>query len=143
MQLEDYFDFNTEPVEHIRIKGTRIDIDHVIELYQHGKSPEEIAVHFGCPITVEQAYATILYYLRDPEGFRAYRRRRDEAAERLREAYWNGLSADEQTRQTAHRQRLRELKARFTTPDGRLDLDALRSHVAAETGSALPAGAGA
>ena len=27
MQLEDYFEFNAEPVEHIRIKGTRIDID--------------------------------------------------------------------------------------------------------------------
>ena len=78
MQLEDYFDFNTEPVEHIRIKGTRIDIDFVIELYKRHMTPEQIAVHFGCPITVEQAYASILYYLRNRDAVGAYLMRREE-----------------------------------------------------------------
>jgi uncharacterized protein (DUF433 family) len=77
MQLEDYFDFNTEPVEHIRIKGTRIDIDFVIELYHQHMTAEQIAVHFGCPITVEQAYATILYYLHNRAEVDAYLARRE------------------------------------------------------------------
>lgn len=78
MQLEDYFDFNTEPVEHIRIKGTRIDIDHVIDLHKRHMTPEQIAVHFGCPIAVEQAYASILYYLHNRGDLDAYLARREE-----------------------------------------------------------------
>ena len=72
MQLEDYFDFNTQPVEHIRIKGTRIGLEHVVELYQQGMFPEQIAVNFGCPITVEQAYAAITYYLHNKDAVEAY-----------------------------------------------------------------------
>jgi len=72
MLLEDYFDFNTQPVEHIRIKGTRISIDHVIELYKQKLTPEQIAIHFGSPITVEQAYATITYYLHNRDDIEAY-----------------------------------------------------------------------
>jgi uncharacterized protein (DUF433 family) len=72
MQLEDYFEFHTEPVESIRIKGTRIRIDLVIELYRRYMTPEQIAVHFGCPISVEQAYATILYYLHNRAEVDAY-----------------------------------------------------------------------
>ena len=72
MQLEDYFDFNTKPVEHIRIKGTRIDIDHVIELYKKGMAPEQIAVHFGCPLDPVQVYATITYYFQNKDAVEAY-----------------------------------------------------------------------
>jgi uncharacterized protein (DUF433 family) len=71
MQLEDYFDFNTKPVEHIRIKGTRISLDHVIELYKMGKRPEEIA---GQHHTLElvQVYAAITYYLQNKDAVEAY-----------------------------------------------------------------------
>lgn len=72
MHLEDYFEFHTEPVEYIRIKGTRIGLEHVIELYKHGMFPEQIAVHFSCPITVEQAYAAITYYLHNQDAVEAY-----------------------------------------------------------------------
>jgi uncharacterized protein (DUF433 family) len=87
MQLEDYFEFNTEPVEHIRIKGTRIDIDFVIELYKTHMTPEQIAVHFGCPIKVEQAYASILYYLHNRESLDAYLARREERWQKSYEDY--------------------------------------------------------
>lgn len=63
MQLEDYFEFHTTPVEYIRIKGTRIDIDFVIDLYKRHMTPEQIAVHFGCPLDPVQVYAAITYYL--------------------------------------------------------------------------------
>jgi uncharacterized protein (DUF433 family) len=72
MQLEDYFEFHTEPVEHIRIKGTRIGLEHVIFLYTRGMFPEQIAVNFACPITVEQAYAAITYYLHNKEAVEGY-----------------------------------------------------------------------
>src|SRR4051812_12841828 len=62
MQPEDYFEFHTEPVEHIRIKGTRIDIDHVIERYQMGIHPDRIAADYGDALTPEQVYATLAYY---------------------------------------------------------------------------------
>jgi len=82
MQLEDFFDFNTEPVEHIRIKGTRIDIDHVIVLYKKHMTPERIAEYFICPITIEQAYATILYYLINKIEVEAYLERGEERFQR-------------------------------------------------------------
>lgn len=82
MNLEDYFDFNATPVEHIRIKGTRIDIDFVVALYKQHLTPEMIAVSFGCPISVEQAYATITYYLHNREAVEAYIERREAEFER-------------------------------------------------------------
>src|ERR1700730_15000247 len=63
MQLEDYFDFETEPVERIRIKGTRIDLDFVVDHFNRGMKPEEIATHFTGPLELEQVYSTITYYL--------------------------------------------------------------------------------
>ena len=80
MQLEDYFDFNTTPVEHIRIKGTRIGLEHVVELYKQGMLPEQIAVYFGCPITVEQAYGAVTYYLHNKDAVEAYLERGEEIA---------------------------------------------------------------
>jgi uncharacterized protein (DUF433 family) len=72
MQLEEYFDFNTLPVEHIRLKGTRIDIDHVIEKYKLGMHPDQIAIDFGCPLSLEQVYATLAYYHKNKVEVEAY-----------------------------------------------------------------------
>ncbi len=72
MQLEDYFDFNTTPVEHIRIRGTRISIDHVIERYQMGVHPDRIAADYGHALTAEQVYATLAYYHGHKDAVEAY-----------------------------------------------------------------------
>jgi uncharacterized protein (DUF433 family) len=72
MQLEDYLEFETKPVEYIRLKGTRIDIDHVIEKYKLGMHPDQIATDFVCPITPEQVYATLAYYHRNKSEVEAY-----------------------------------------------------------------------
>ncbi len=46
----------------IRIKGHRIGIEHIIERYHEGFSPEAIALDFpGLPL--EKIYASIAYYL--------------------------------------------------------------------------------
>jgi uncharacterized protein (DUF433 family) len=87
MQLEDYFEFETKPVEHIRLKGTRIDIDFVIELHKMHLIPEQIAVHFGCPLEPVQVYATITYYLQNKAEMDAYLARREKIAEANYRAY--------------------------------------------------------
>lgn len=70
MNLEDYFDFLAP--DDIRIKGTRIGIESILYQYIHrSQSPEEIAAQFHS-VTLEQVYATILYYLRQREAVTQY-----------------------------------------------------------------------
>ena len=58
--IEDYFDFLSP--DDIRIKGTRVGIETVLDDYLNGASPEEIAARYRT-LTLEQIYATITYYL--------------------------------------------------------------------------------
>ncbi|WP_449416819.1 DUF433 domain-containing protein [Phormidium nigroviride] len=70
MQPEDYFDFLSP--EDIRVKGTRVGIEHILSEYIHnGKPPEEIAKQFRT-VTLAQVYATILYYLENQETVGKY-----------------------------------------------------------------------
>lgn len=80
MQLEDYFDFHTEPVEYIRFRGHRIDIDFVLEMYSAGKTPEEIARQLAT-LSLVQVYAAITYYLENKEAMDGYLARREKLAE--------------------------------------------------------------
>jgi len=67
--LQDYFAFLD--ADDIRIKGTRIGIEIVLDDYLSGVSPEEIAVRYRT-LTLEQVYATITYYLYNREEIDAY-----------------------------------------------------------------------
>jgi uncharacterized protein (DUF433 family) len=70
MQLEDYFVFLAP--NDIRLKGTRIGVETI--LYDHihrARTPEDIAQTYRS-ITLEQVYATILYYLHNQEAMSAY-----------------------------------------------------------------------
>jgi uncharacterized protein (DUF433 family) len=70
MQLEDYFTFFA-PID-IRVKGTRVGIETILLDYLDGKlSAEEIAERYP-RLTLEQVYATILYYLHNRERVDAY-----------------------------------------------------------------------
>ncbi len=70
MQIEEYFNFLAE--DDIRIKGTRIGIETVLDAYIHeGKTAEAIADRYHT-VTLEQVYATILYYLQNREKVGAY-----------------------------------------------------------------------
>ena len=70
MQLEEYFDFLAP--DDIRIKGSRIGIESVLYEFIHREQlPEAIAARFPT-LTVEQIYATILYYLHNREFMDAY-----------------------------------------------------------------------
>ena len=57
----------------IRVKGTRVGIETILYEYIHNsKLPEVIADHYYYSLTVEQVYATILYYLQNQEEVGAY-----------------------------------------------------------------------
>jgi len=86
MQLEDFFEFHTTPVEYIRIKGTRIDIDFVIEFYLDKKTPEQIAERFHT-LELVQVYAAITYYLQNWVVMTAYLERREKIGEANYQAF--------------------------------------------------------
>lgn len=70
MQLEDSFDFLSP--DDIRLKGTRIGIETLLYEYIHeARTPEEIAARYDS-VSLEQVYATILYYLRNKQSVDAY-----------------------------------------------------------------------
>ena len=70
MQLEDYFDFLAE--DDIRLKGTRVGIETILYDFIHRlRTPEVIAQTYPS-VTLEQVYATILYYLHNKEAVSKY-----------------------------------------------------------------------
>ena len=82
MQLEQYFDFLAP--DDIRIKGHRIGIESVLYEYLfREQTPEQIARRFPS-LTLEQIYATILYYLSNREKVEAYVKDWLEWGERMR-----------------------------------------------------------
>ena len=103
IQLEGYFDF-LDP-DDIRIKGTRVGIETVLEDYLNASSPEEIAVRYPT-LTLEQVYATITYYLHQPQEIERYLER------------WRNYAEEAWRQQEQHPSpgvlRLRELKRRKT-----------------------------
>ena len=70
MKLESYFNFLAD--DDIRIKGTRVGIETVLYDYIYkNKSAEQIAESYPS-LTLEEVYATILYYLHNRQKVEAY-----------------------------------------------------------------------
>lgn len=69
MELERHFNFLGP--DDIRIQGTRIGIETVLDDYLSGISPEEIAARYRS-LTLEQVNATITYYLHNKKTVDAY-----------------------------------------------------------------------
>ena len=101
MQLEEYFDFLGP--DDIRIKGHRIGIDDVLELYLDGYTAEEIAAHFAT-LRLVDIYAALTYYHQHRAEMDAYLSRLEE---------WRAQHAQEEDAQEppAVVQRVRALKA--------------------------------
>jgi uncharacterized protein (DUF433 family) len=105
MQLEDYFNVLAE--DDIRLKGTRIGIESILyEYIFRAQTPEEIAQKFHT-VTLEQVYATILYYLHNQEAVGQYMTDWIEHGERMR--------AEQERNPSPARIRLRELMAKQQT----------------------------
>jgi uncharacterized protein (DUF433 family) len=67
--MEKTFDFLSP--DDIRIKGTRVGIETVLDDYLRGASPEEIVTRYRT-LTLEQVYAAITYYLHKQEEIDKY-----------------------------------------------------------------------
>ena len=82
-QITDYFNFLTST--DIRLKGTRIGIETILYDYlDRSRKPEEIA-HTYTSLTLEQVYATILYYLQNQENISQYMKDWLEHGHKMRE----------------------------------------------------------
>lgn len=70
MLLEDYFEFISS--DDIRLKGSRVGIETVLYDFIHRRrSPEEIVDSYPT-LSLEQVYATIVYYLHNQEVISRY-----------------------------------------------------------------------
>ncbi len=56
INIYDYFDFFA--ADDIRIKGTRVGIETILDEYLNAMSPEQIAVRYPT-LTLEQVYARV------------------------------------------------------------------------------------
>jgi uncharacterized protein (DUF433 family) len=82
MDLSSYFDFLAP--NDIRIKGHRIGIESILYEYIHNeRSAEQINQEFPT-LTLEQIYATILYYLHSKDRIDQYLTEWLEFGERMR-----------------------------------------------------------
>lgn len=70
MQLEDYFNFLAH--DDIRLKGSRIGIESILYEYIYREQPPESIVKRFPSLTLEQIYATILYYLHHRDKVETY-----------------------------------------------------------------------
>jgi uncharacterized protein (DUF433 family) len=78
-------DFNFLTPGDIRLKGSRIGIETILyEYIDRGCSPEEIAQTYPS-LSLEQIYATILYYLQEQETVSAYIKNWIEHGHKMRE----------------------------------------------------------
>lgn len=67
----------------IRVAGTRVTLDTVIDSFQTGASPEEIAEDFPV-LQLDDLYAVLTYYLRHRTEVDAYLKGRRARAEAIR-----------------------------------------------------------
>ena len=84
MNMESYF--NHLSPDDIRIKGTRIGIESVLYEYIYREQPPESIVRRFPSLTLEQIYATILYYFQNKEKIGLYLKEWLEYGRQMREA---------------------------------------------------------
>ena len=74
----------------VRVMGTRIPIEMVVDEFNQGASPEEIVLSYPT-LELSQAYSVIAYYLRNKTEVDAYIKGQDRLAHEARE--WHGVNA--------------------------------------------------
>jgi hypothetical protein len=82
--MTDYLEVTADDI--IRVKGHRIGLEHIVERYQAGLSPEQIALDFpGVDLTT--IYNIIAYYLHNQELVDSYLTRVNARAEAAYKAW--------------------------------------------------------
>ncbi len=67
----------------VRVGTTRVIYKLVIEAFEEGATPEEIAEKMYTSLTVADVYGAVAYYIRHKDEVREYMRLWDEEADRL------------------------------------------------------------
>jgi uncharacterized protein (DUF433 family) len=67
----------------IRVGKSRLSLDLVVEQYENGMSPEDMARAYDT-LELADAHAVVAYYLRHRDEVRAYLKRREDEADALR-----------------------------------------------------------
>lgn len=67
----------------VRVGGTRVTLDVLMDAYDQGATPEQIAQKYG-ELRLDDIYAVLTYYLRHTQEVRAYLADREAEAGRLR-----------------------------------------------------------
>jgi uncharacterized protein (DUF433 family) len=67
----------------VRVGPSRISLDLVVEQYENGMTPEDMARAYET-LVLADVYAAIAYYLRHRDEVRAYLKRREDEAEALK-----------------------------------------------------------
>ncbi len=68
----------------IRVSGTQVTLDSIINYYLQGESPEDLYEGFPT-VPLTDIYAIIAYYLAHRDDLDAYLKRRKEEGERIRQ----------------------------------------------------------
>jgi uncharacterized protein (DUF433 family) len=69
MQEDQYLEMLSP--DDVRVRGTRVGVEHILEAYLLGRLPEEIALEFPT-VTLEQVHGTIAWYLRNQQEVDRY-----------------------------------------------------------------------
>jgi uncharacterized protein (DUF433 family) len=68
----------------IRVGGSRVLLELVVQEFRNGATPEEIVASYDA-LNLPDVYAVITYYLRHPDAIDAYLKRRSDQAKAVRE----------------------------------------------------------
>lgn len=85
----------------IRVSGTRVTLDSIVETFKQGSTPDELAESYPT-VPLEDIYTVIGYYLRHWRAVKTYLREQDDEAEQLR------LQIEEISPSAGLKERLRE-----------------------------------
>jgi uncharacterized protein (DUF433 family) len=75
---------SVDPHGTVRVAGTRLTLDTVVDAFKRGDSPQEIAMAFQ-GLELADVYAIIAYYLRHTSDVEAYLLRQEEKAAAIRQ----------------------------------------------------------
>jgi uncharacterized protein (DUF433 family) len=68
----------------IRIGSSRVTLDSLLDAYQNGSTPEEIAIQYSV-LSLEDIYSAIAYYLNHRQELDNYLEQRNQQAQQLRQ----------------------------------------------------------
>jgi uncharacterized protein (DUF433 family) len=72
MEIDRYLEILSP--DDVRVRGTRVGVEHLLTEYLSGRVPEELAIEFPT-VSLEQVHGVLAWYLRNREEVDAYLRR--------------------------------------------------------------------